>query len=328
VNAAGATEFFDPTVFAGDVIPRPLREFTGLAPGPKLLYGRLASLARVGKGEVYPSQETLAAELGTNVRQVRRWTEELESQGFVVYIRPTGMMRVRHMNGTYRFLAHPIFDPTRKPPGVSENGTPHDAPAASREVPDDLSGAERTDRPAQEGTDRPVLVAKECVAVGPTPSSAGADVPDQHGELVLLDSTPTDPTADVWTAYEHTRRSVLGDRYRHADLTPVRRRLIDARLRTHGLAAVLAAVQGWRHDAWVRGENPSRKLYATLEFVLRVSSAGDHVERFATMEAEAADGTLPAETPTESAALDVWAAIARGEHVPADQRRIGAGGGA
>lgn len=86
----------------------------------------------------------------------------------------------------------------------------------------------------------------------------------------------------------------MGERYRAQSLTAVKRRLISQRIVSHGFPAVLAAVRGWRHDAFVAGENDKGQVYGTLEHVLRVGMRGDNIERFSELHDQAEAGQLPA----------------------------------
>lgn len=199
-----ATEFFDPTIFSGDVVPAALRRWPKLGPGPKALYGRLMALARRGAGEVYPSQVTLAEDLGTNRRQIQRWSEELQKAGLVKYEAPTGNQRIRHLNGTYRFLPHPIFDPTIPPDDQGRNLGPHDAQVSVRDTEeplgDKLSPPQATDSSVDEATERRVLVGKEFVEnyTSPTPpAGAGGELSqdqlDQHHHSLPAVPGPNHP---------------------------------------------------------------------------------------------------------------------------------------
>ena len=94
-------------LFCGAFVPGALLPYDGLCPGAKLLFGRLAWYAGE-KGEAWPSQATLARELGVTERQVRKYIHQLERQGFIYGERPwqgSGSARTRH-SVTYRFLWH------------------------------------------------------------------------------------------------------------------------------------------------------------------------------------------------------------------------------
>lgn len=103
-------EIFNPwKLFTGLFVPNALARFPGLSPGAKLLYGRLAQYA--GKdGACYPSQETLAVEIGVTDRWVRKLIMELQDGGFIKAVRPKGTDRLNHKTSRYVFLWHIIFD--------------------------------------------------------------------------------------------------------------------------------------------------------------------------------------------------------------------------
>jgi len=79
----------------------------GLAPGAKLVYGRLVRFN--GKdNSCWPAVPTLAAELGLSERMVQKHLNALESQGFI-----RREKRFRHRAQTsnqFTFLWHRIFD--------------------------------------------------------------------------------------------------------------------------------------------------------------------------------------------------------------------------
>jgi hypothetical protein len=88
---------------------------------------------------------------------------------------------------------------------------------------------------------------------------------------------------DVWTVYQATRAEVL-PRSREQTFTRRRHELVARRIKTHGEEAVMAAVDGWRHDPWYRGEEGATRAYGgEIEAVLYVGSKGDRIERFAAM---------------------------------------------
>lgn len=65
-------------------------------------------------------------------------------------------------------------------------------------------------------------------------------------------------------------------------LLPVRQRLIERRLQDgYTVEYLCAAVRGWQWDEWCSGLNPQGQQYCDLEFLLRVNSDRNNVERFA-----------------------------------------------
>ncbi len=102
-------DIFNPwKLFIGLFVPNALARYTGLTPGAKLLYGRLAQYA--GKdGACYPSQDALAEEIGVADRQVRNYLQELVKNEFIRVDNPKGIDRLRHKTNRYVFLWHSIF---------------------------------------------------------------------------------------------------------------------------------------------------------------------------------------------------------------------------
>ncbi|WP_243357573.1 helix-turn-helix domain-containing protein [Fundidesulfovibrio terrae] len=89
--------------FIGAMIPNALMRYPGLSDLAKLVWGRLAQYAGQN-GACYPTQATLAIELATNERQIRRALGELVQEQFLEMV-------TRGRAGTrYYFLWHPCFD--------------------------------------------------------------------------------------------------------------------------------------------------------------------------------------------------------------------------
>lgn len=124
-------EFNPWRMFVGVFIPNALARYSGLTASAKLIYGRLAQFA--GKnGECYPSQETLAAEVGLSTARIKQVLPELVKCGLIRIEQPMGRDRLNHMNARYVFLWHDIFaapqgdDPPRNGLGPHSDG-PDDA---------------------------------------------------------------------------------------------------------------------------------------------------------------------------------------------------------
>jgi len=99
-------------LFVGAFIPNALLRWSGVSPGAKLCYARLAQYA--GKnGAAFPSQEELARELGVSERQVIRYLAELENKNLLRIHHPTGQDRLFHRHNNYEFLWHEIFENER-----------------------------------------------------------------------------------------------------------------------------------------------------------------------------------------------------------------------
>ncbi len=106
-------EVFNPwNLFCGLFVPNVLARFPDLSPGAKMLYGRLSQFA--GKdGLCFPSQDTLAYELGIGRRQVIRLLKELENLKFIQVHKPNGLQKLKHSTNRYAFLWHDIFSTSR-----------------------------------------------------------------------------------------------------------------------------------------------------------------------------------------------------------------------
>ncbi len=209
-----------------------------------------------------------------SVDTVDRALAELEAAGWLAVARER-QENNRNLPSLYTLLnATPPSEGTAPTPRVGRNPAAQGAPHTSGPVG-------RTDAAQKPKSEKPEN----------TVDAAGAAV---SSSLVLLDEPSTNPTTtDVWNAYLATRNA-LGRGTGSLAFTKVRRDLIEDRMKSHGAEAVLAAVRGWAHDPWVRGENPDSRFYATLEFVLRGTRNADNVERFAELQAHAEAGTLPA----------------------------------
>lgn len=91
-------------LFVGAFIPNWLLARDEVSAGAKLCYARLAQFA--GKdGECYPSQITLATEIGAGERQIRRYINELEEQRLIDSVQ-VGL----NQTNRYRFLWHPWME--------------------------------------------------------------------------------------------------------------------------------------------------------------------------------------------------------------------------
>ena len=97
-------------VFIGAWVPNALMRYPKVSAGAKLCYARLCQYAG-RNGEAYPSQTTLARELGgLSVRQVQRYINELSIEGFIKVIEPTDKERGENKTNRYVFLWHDVFE--------------------------------------------------------------------------------------------------------------------------------------------------------------------------------------------------------------------------
>jgi len=102
-------EPFNPyRLFVGAQIPNALLRYTGIPASAKLVWARLAQYAGE-KGVAWPSQETLAAEVGLSCRQLRNMLKVLEDSGFIKRLQPTGADRLAHETTRYVFLRHEVL---------------------------------------------------------------------------------------------------------------------------------------------------------------------------------------------------------------------------
>jgi Helix-turn-helix domain len=123
-------EVFNPNgMFNGIWVPESLLKCAGISTSAKVLYGRLARFAGVD-GCCFPSQETLARELGMTVRQVQRLLAQLCAAGFlrkVAQYRPNGSQTAN----AYVFLYHaaltpaPVREAPRFTAAAPERPSPH-----------------------------------------------------------------------------------------------------------------------------------------------------------------------------------------------------------
>ena len=108
-------------LFTYATIPNVLMQYRGVSAGAKLVWARLCQHAG-RSGRAYPKQETLAAELGTDVRTIQRLLTELVMAEFLQVVRPDGQDRLLHRANHYLFLWHPIFNAKSPvPEGVAES---------------------------------------------------------------------------------------------------------------------------------------------------------------------------------------------------------------
>lgn len=152
-------------LFYGVFIPEALVRFRNISPGAKLCWGRLARY----KGEIgkcYPSQEKLAGELGVSERNVRRYIEELRSNGLIRKVR-----RGLQLNNEYEFLWHEMFEGTQR-----THSSGQDRQKASRPDRTEASALNRTKSSApseRESLERESFkrgVARESTLSSPNPS--------------------------------------------------------------------------------------------------------------------------------------------------------------
>jgi hypothetical protein len=139
-------------LFVSAFIPNCLLRFPELSHLAKLLWARLAQYAGED-GACFPAQATLAAELATNDRQIRRALDELVQERFLEAV-------TRGRAGThYYFLWHTCFDQAEmlskhpKMPSIDSPGYPDSRPKkpdSSGRNPDILSAKENQEETQEE----------------------------------------------------------------------------------------------------------------------------------------------------------------------------------
>lgn len=140
VNSATPARFRDPAWSQGFVqIPTLVVRDATLSPSARLLYAVLLSYAW-GEGRCFPSQETLAADLGTTDRTVRRAQDELLVKGLISIERrgqgKTNIAWIERIDEVYRLDVDPnIVQMPRPTKRRSETGrlrgTGHQRPVKS-----------------------------------------------------------------------------------------------------------------------------------------------------------------------------------------------------
>lgn len=134
-------------LFVGSFIPNWLLRRGEISPGAKLCYARLAQFA--GKdGECFPAQATLASEIGSGERQIRRYLSELEEEELIHSIH-VGL----NQPNRYRFLWHPWMEEGKGLKKESPDGRGKGRPDRTH-----MSTPERTNMSCQE---RPYTSPKE-----------------------------------------------------------------------------------------------------------------------------------------------------------------------
>lgn len=132
---------------------------------------------------------------------------------------------------------------------------------------------------------------------------------------------------DAFSSADPTRRifqhwlDMLGKSPRRCKLGPVRRQAINAALVLYDEDQVCMAIEGCAADAWCAGDNPARREFTDLEWILRsessierFSEAGDRLRAQAAKQELAAQQRAAAPSPEvvqDEAAQRVAAAAAK-----------------
>jgi len=95
-------------LFTGAFIPNALLKYPGISAGAKLLYARLLQYAD-DYGCAWPSQDTLANELGITKQQIINNLNQLEKHKLIEREKATGKDVLSHRTCRYYFLKHSLF---------------------------------------------------------------------------------------------------------------------------------------------------------------------------------------------------------------------------
>ena len=107
------SKYYNPyKMFIGSFIPNWIMRHKGLRSREKLCYGRLAQYMGAD-GKCYPSEKSLAFEIGIGKRRIVDVLKELESKGFIEIIPPKELNKARHFHNEYKFLTASIPDAIR-----------------------------------------------------------------------------------------------------------------------------------------------------------------------------------------------------------------------
>ena len=313
------------------IVPDDLME-SDLSDRAVRLWGRLYRKSDRERHEAKVTRGEMAEWLKVSRDTVDRALRELEDAGWLQVERDITKSRTEHLPSAYR-----LTSPSTS--GISGGSAPVPTPPGPA---DDDPEAGRKGAASPGRTDAPSLAApvrhkdlQEVRTERRSKDMGAADAAPVSGQdssdLVLLDAPAVeaaDPVLEIWSAYQDARKANRPTT-RPSTLTPERRRLIQRRLRTHGREMVLDAVRGWLHDPWARGDNPQGKAYGADDpsYVLRVEGGKDHVERFAHLEADAREGTLPS-TPISPKAAAAERRARLMAQAAGESLQLGAGGAA
>jgi DNA-binding Lrp family transcriptional regulator len=103
-------EIYNPwELFYGAQIPNVILKNKNLTSTAKLVFGRLAQFAGQN-GKCFPSQETLAEEIGSSESSIQSAIKNLVDEGYIKKIEPSGNERLKHYSCSYEFMWHQTFD--------------------------------------------------------------------------------------------------------------------------------------------------------------------------------------------------------------------------
>lgn len=133
---------FNPFGFFQNVlIPKAIAQRKELSASAKLLYGVLNS--HCGKdGKVYPSQATLAEEIGVEEKSIQRTIQNLADVGLIRIVHPTGSDRLLHKHNQYVFLWHEWLEESSQM--TTESSESAHPPSMGGPAPAPTGGANKT----------------------------------------------------------------------------------------------------------------------------------------------------------------------------------------
>jgi hypothetical protein len=242
-------------LFVGSFVPNALMKYPHLSPSAKLLWARLAQYAGEN-GHCYPSQMTLAEELGITDRHVRTLIKELEAGGFIEAER-TPKDKLMGRNARYFFLWHPIFE--------EEKVAPESVPEALFQYSPESEEEFQSDRKDCSSPNR-----KDCS--GPTKEN---HIKENHNKQ----------EEEVFAFWKQTFQFNNQTKF-----TDTRRMKVGARLKEgFSVADLKRAVIGCKLSPWHQGENPSGAVYDDLELICRNDA---NVRRFIATAEKMQAGTM------------------------------------
>ena len=250
-------ERFNPKgLFTGAFIPNALLKYPGISAGAKLLYARLLQYAD-DYGCAWPSQDTLANELGITKQQIINNLNQLEKHKLIEREKATGKDVLSHRTCRYYFLEHSLFS-TSGSKAEFTSGSKAEFTSLTKEDKnkEDKNKEDKNKENKRKTLD--LLTTKEKKTVI-QPESLKAQI---------------NQVFDFWKLLYSPR----------AKIDNKRRGKINARLREGwSVDDLKAAIRGVGKSPFHRGENKDGTKYLNLETVLRDSG---QVEKFIKLDQE------------------------------------------
>jgi len=118
----------------GFIVPNSISRNKSLSSSAKLLLGRLHQFAGEN-GKCYPSQKTLAEEIGKDQSTVSDLINELKKKGYIKVNYPTGLDRLTHRHCYYEFIWREEFERYKGKPICAGPYSDLGRPMAEQEFP-------------------------------------------------------------------------------------------------------------------------------------------------------------------------------------------------